>query len=117
MIVIVEPPAPPVALAEVKAFAHRHERGGRAARRSDRERERDVRGIYGRALLQRDLLETLTALGLGPGSARRRCAPSTEWNDKRITDGDAYAIDIDAAGDGLGGVLRAGGDRIVRVAY
>lgn len=124
MIVIEEPPAPPVTLAEVKAFL-----------RIGHDDEDDLLGALigaasemceqftGRALLPRDLLETMAAspawtrLGAAPVRAIAGVEAMTLAGEGAALPADAYALDIDAAGDGWVRVLQAGGARHARVAY
>jgi uncharacterized phiE125 gp8 family phage protein len=104
-----------VALGEVKAFlriAHdgEDELLGALIRSAGEMCER----FTGRALLPRDILETLpassawTRLGAGPV----RAIAGVE-----ALPADAYAVDIDAAGDGWVRVTRADGAKVVRVSY
>jgi len=119
MIVIEEPPAPPVALAEVKAFLRiGHDGEDDLLGALIRSASEMCESFTGRALLPRDLKETLptasawTRLGIGPV----RSITSVETTGGPLP-ADAFAIDIDAAGDGWVRVLRGDGARIVRVAY
>jgi uncharacterized phiE125 gp8 family phage protein len=124
MIVIEKPPAPAAALGEVKAFlrvGHDGEDaliGALIAAASE-----TCEQFTGRALLPRDLLETLpasaawTRLGAAPVRAIAGVEALDAAGEGEALPADAYAIDIDAAGDGWVRVLRADGARRVRVSY
>lgn len=119
MIVIEEPPAPPVALAEVKAFLRiGHDGEDELLDALVRSAGELCERFTGRALLPRDILETLPASAawtrLGAGPVRSIAGVETTSGPLPA---DAFATDIDAAGDGWVRVLRAGGARIVRAAY
>lgn len=130
MIVIEEPPAPPVALAEVKAFlriAHDGEDdllGALALSAAEM-----CEAFTGRSLLARDVSETLPAAAAWTrlGAAPVRSIDGVELLDQAgagtaLPAGD-YAIDIDSAGDGWVRVTVAGPSagsgrvRKIRVAY
>ena len=119
MIVIEEPPAPPVTLAEVKAFLRiGHDGEDELLGALIRSASEMCESFTGRALLPRDLVETLLA---SSAWTRLGAAPVRAIEGVETTSGplpaEGYAIDIDAAGDGWVRVLRAGGARTVRVAY
>lgn len=119
MIVIEEPPAPPATLAEVKAFLRiGHDGEDEVLGALIRSAGEMCESFTGRALLPRDISETLLA---SPAWRRLGAAPVRSIAGVETTSGplpaDAYAIDIDAAGDGWVRVLRGGGAKIVRVAY
>jgi len=119
MIVIVEPPAPPVALADVKAFLRIGTGEEDALLGALIGSASEVcEAFTGRALLPRDLLETLPASSAWTrfGAAPVRSIDGVETTSAALP-ADAYAIDIDAAGDGWVRVFGAGGARVVRVAY
>ena len=119
MIVIEEPPAPPVTLAEMKAFLRiGHDGEDDLLGALIRSASEMCESFTGRALLPRDLKETLPASSawtrLGAGPVRSIAGVETTSGPLPI---DAYATDIDAAGDGWVRVLSAGGARVVRIAY
>lgn len=124
MIVIVEPPAPPVTLAEVKAFLRVGHDGedallgaliGSASEMCE--------SFTRRALLPRDILETLpassawTRLGVSPVRTIEGVEAMNAEGEGEALPAEAFAIDIDAAGDGWVRVLRAAGAKRVRIAY
>jgi uncharacterized phiE125 gp8 family phage protein len=124
MIVIEEPPAPPVTLAEVKAFL----RIG-TGEEDDllaglvRSAGEMCEGFTGRSLLARDVIETLpaatawTRLGAAPVRGIGGVEALDAQGEGQPLPADAYAIDTDAAGDGWVRLLRTGGATKVRVAY
>lgn len=119
MIVIEEPPAAPVALAEAKAFLRIGHDGEDALLDGLIRTAGEVcESFTGRALLPREIKETLPA---SPAWTRLGAGPVRSIDSVETASGplpaDAYAIDIDAAGDGWVRVLRSGGARIVRVSY
>lgn len=124
MIVIEEPPAPPVALAELKAFlriAHDGEDDllGALARSAAEVCE----AFTGRSLLARSVSETLpatsawTRLGATPARSVNGVEALDTYGAATALPADGYAIDIDAAGDGWVRVISAGAAKRVRVVY
>ncbi|HST37116.1 MAG TPA: phage head-tail connector protein [Allosphingosinicella sp.] len=124
MIVIEEPPAPPVTLAEMKAFLRigSGEEDALLATLARSAGEMCER-FTGRSLLARDVTETLpastawTRLGAAPVRGIDGVEAVDAAGGAAALPADAYAIDIDAAGDGWVRVLRAAGAKQVRVAY
>jgi uncharacterized phiE125 gp8 family phage protein len=124
MIVIEEPPAPPVTLAEAKAFLRAGDDGedaligaliGCAGEMCER--------FTGRALLPRDIMETVkvssawTRLGVAPVRAIALIEAMNPQGEGEALPADAYAIDIDAAGDGWVRMVRADGAKLARISY
>jgi uncharacterized phiE125 gp8 family phage protein len=121
---VVQAPALPVALAEVKAFLR--------VTASDedaliaglvRAAADNCEAFTGRALIDRAVQEVLTAsaawtrLGATPVRAIESVAALGADGGATVLGAEAYAIDIDAAGEGWVRVLDAGGAKTVRVAY
>jgi uncharacterized phiE125 gp8 family phage protein len=119
-----EPPALPVPLAEVKAFL----------RIGTSEEDALLAGLVrgaaetceaftGRALVARDLAEILpatsawTRLGAAPVLAIEGVAALDFYGEATALAAEAYAIDIDSAGDGWVRVTMPGAATRVRVAY
>ena len=115
MIVIEEPPAPPASLAEVKAFLRIAHDGEDALIGALIRSAGDMcEGFTGRALLPREIVETLPA---SPAWTRLGAGPVRAIGGVEALPAHAYAIDIDAAGDGWVRVMRADGAKTVRVSY
>lgn len=124
MIVIEEQPAPPVTLAEVKAFlrigtGEEDTLLGALVRSASEMCE----SFTGRSLVTRDVRETLpatsawTRLGAAPVRSIEGLEALDDAGDGAPLPAEAYAIDIDAAGDGWVRVLHVEGAKKVRVSY
>ena len=121
MIVIEEPPAPPVALAEVKAFLRiGHDGEDELLGALIAERERDVRELYrAGAAAARPAGDAAGLIGLDRGWARRRCGASRA--SRRRAQAAAAPMPMRSTSTRRAtagcGCSAAGGARIVRVAY
>jgi uncharacterized phiE125 gp8 family phage protein len=122
--VVAEAPPPAVALDEVKAFLRvSHSAEDALIAGFVRAAEAACEGFTGLALIERSAAETLPAgrewrrLGLTPVRAILGAAAVAGDGSETALPAEAFAIDIDAAGDGWVRVLDAGGEKRVRVRF